>query len=397
VKLDRRVPPEVVLSGTALEVNVFDHGGYEPEARKLRDAVEKAMSSYDSRLETGRSPADVVVQLTVSDARVDESWKQKTEYESRKTGTKIEYDSKGNKKEKDVYTNVEVKVNYKIVSGKVVARTRVLDANGNEIHTDAANATFSEEFKSGDDAPSRSAVESDLIAEVASKISGKLVGRIQPVSVLVPRGSFDSFVAIAEGGNWQQYLQQVEAVPAKKKPNEEAFHQYALGVASEGLAYKAPSEERAIELLEKAGEHYRQAVAMNPREELFAKPYSNVWSGGYAHAPVKRAELALADYLKLKEQRIALASAPPRPVAPTATKVVRIGSSKPTTGGKSGKGLSNAHIIEMAAAGLSDQNIRLAIDAAPSRQFELGPDELIALRKAGVSREVIAYMQQKQK
>lgn len=395
VKLDRRVPPEVVLLGTALEV-VIDPSGYEPQTRKLRDAIEGKMTSYDTRLESGRGPADITVKLTLNDTSVNESWKQKTEYESRKVGTKVEYDSNGKKKEKDVYDNVAIEVNYKTVTGRVSAKSRVLDAKGNEIHSDSAEATFSKEFKKGEGAPSASAVEGELIDEVASKISGKLVGRIQPVSVLVPRASFDSMIAIAEAGNWQQYLQQVEAVTAKKKPQEEAYRQYALGVAREGLAYQAASEETAIELLQKAGEHYRQAVSMNPREELFAKAYSNVWSGGYANAPVKRVESALADYEKLKEQRIAFASAPPRPSTPSTARVVQTAESK-TTEKKSAKALSNANVIEMTKAGLSDKNITLAIDGAASTEFELAPEALISMAKAGVSRDVIAHMQKKQR
>jgi hypothetical protein len=387
VKLNRPVPPEVVMLGTSLEVAVTDHGGHEPAARKLREAVEKKMTSHDDRLQVGQQPADIKVQLSMDEVRVDESWKQKTEYESRQVGTKVEYDSKGNKKEKPIYDSVAIDVNYKTVSGKVTARTLVVDAQGNEIHSDTAEANFAKEYKRGDGAPTRSGLEETLIDDVASKISAKLVGRMQPVSVLVPRGSFDKLVAIAEGGKWEQYRQQVEAVPAKKKPQDEAFRQYALGVATEGLAYEADTEEASIELLQKAAEHYRQAIAMNPREDLFAKAYTNVWSGGYAHAPVPRVESARADYEKLKEQRIALASGTPRPPVVKAAK----------TTSASKKALSNGTVIDMAKAGLSDENIKLAIDSAESTEFDLAPESLIAMTKAGVSRDVLAHMQRKQK
>lgn len=395
VKLDRPVPPEVVMLGTSLEVAVADHGGYEPAARKLRDALEKKMTSHDGRLQVGQ-PGDIKVELRVDEVRVDESWKQKTEYESRQVGTKIETDSKGNKKEKPVYESFPVDVNWKNVSGKLVARTVVLDPQGNEVHSETSEASYGKEFKRGEGAPSRSGLEDTLIEEVASKISGKLVGRIHPVSVLVPRGSFDKLVPIAEAGKWEQYRQQVEAVPAKKKPQDEAFRQYALGVANEGLAYKAESEEASIELLQKAETHYRQAISMNPREELFAKAYSNVWSGGYAHAPVQRVESARADYQKLKEQRLALAAGGARLSRPAVAAVAAIAR---TTGAKSAKKkvLDNSTVVDMAKAGLSDENIKLAIDSADSTEFDLAPDSLIAMAKAGVSRDVLAHMQRKQR
>ena len=52
-------------------------------------------------------------------------------------------------------------------------------------------------------------------------------------------------------------------------------------------------------------------------------------------------------------------------------------------------------MIDMATAGLSDENIKLAIDAAERLDFDTTPDGLIALSKAGVSRSVIAHMQKR--
>ena len=49
----------------------------------------------------------------------------------------------------------------------------------------------------------------------------------------------------------------------------------------------------------------------------------------------------------------------------------------------------------MKKAGLSDANIKLAIDAADSVNFDTSPEGLIALSKAGVSNDVILYMQKK--
>lgn len=67
----------------------------------------------------------------------------------------------------------------------------------------------------------------------------------------------------------------------------------------------------------------------------------------------------------------------------------------PTTHAASGKRLRNQSIIEMRKAGLSDANIKLAIDNASSVEFDTSPDGLIALSKAGVSNDVILYMQKK--
>ena len=67
----------------------------------------------------------------------------------------------------------------------------------------------------------------------------------------------------------------------------------------------------------------------------------------------------------------------------------------PARAAAGGKRLRNQNVIDMKKAGLSDANIRMAIDAAESVSFDTSPAGLIALSKAGVSNDVILYMQKK--
>jgi hypothetical protein len=57
--------------------------------------------------------------------------------------------------------------------------------------------------------------------------------------------------------------------------------------------------------------------------------------------------------------------------------------------------MRNTTVIELAKAGLSDENIKLAIDGADRTAFDVTPEGLIALAKGGVSKTVIAHMQKK--
>lgn len=303
VELDRRVPPEVVLFGERISVRVADDGGHSLQARKLRDLLEESMVSYDTRLRADADAPQIVVALDVREVMADESWKQKTEYENRQVGTKVEYDSKGNKKEKPVYKSVPIQVNYKDVRGSAQARYRVTDARGTEIHAGNADASWDRSYKHGEGAPMASELEKKLIEQVAQEISAKLVGAREPVRVLVPRGSFDRLVATAEQGRWEEYLRQVEGMGALRKPAAEAYRQYAMGVAKEALAYESSDEQNTLELLQSAAEHYRQAVAMNGREKLFAEAYSNMWSGGEAASPLQRVESGVTNYTRLVEHR----------------------------------------------------------------------------------------------
>jgi hypothetical protein len=356
------------------------------------------MLAYDTRLSADADQPRITIDLDLDEAAVDQTWSQKTEYESRQTGTKIETDAKGNKKEKPVYSSVPVTVNYKDVAGTVAVSYLVTDAmTKSEIYRGDARATFSSSYKKGDGAPMPSELKGRLIEEAAAKVSGALVGRTEPVSVLLPRASFEKLIPLAERSDWDSYRSQVEAMPAKKKPADEAFRQYALGVATEALAYRAADETMAIDLLTRSAEHYRQAVAMNPREELFAKAYSNFWTGSAAASPLGRVEEGLANYQKLDAFRAQLASAAPSsaPRSAAAPRAKPASATSASSKTKTAKALRNDTIIEMAKAGLNDQNIILAIDGAPGTEFDLSPDGLVTMAKSGVSPNVIAHMQKK--
>ena len=59
--------------------------------------------------------------------------------------------------------------------------------------------------------------------------------------------------------------------------------------------------------------------------------------------------------------------------------------------------MRNQTVIDLAGAGLSDENIKLAIDGADNTAFDVSPNGLIALSTGGVSKTVIAHMQKKSK
>jgi len=59
--------------------------------------------------------------------------------------------------------------------------------------------------------------------------------------------------------------------------------------------------------------------------------------------------------------------------------------------------LNNQTLLSMAQAGLTDENLILAIDDADDVAFDTTPNALISLAKGGVSRNVIAHMQRRAK
>ena len=99
-------------------------------------------------------------------------------------------------------------------------------------------------------------------------------------------------------------------------------------------------------------------------------------------APLPRVTESLAAYESWTSGNKHATSAPP-PIT-VATK-------------KGGKAMNNQTVLSMAQAGLTDENLILAIDDASDVAFDTTPDALITLAKAGVSRNVIAHMQKRAK
>lgn len=152
----------------------------------------------------------------------------------------------------------------------------------------------------------------------------------------------------------------------------------ALGVAKEGLAYTTDDPRRAASLLREAVDHYQRAIQNNPGEKIFSEEYNSILSSRIG-APLARANASLAAYEGW-----------------TAGK--HTGGSMTSVASKSNSGaMNNQTLLSMAKAGLTEENLILAIDDADEVAFDTSPNALIALANGGVSKNVIAHMQKRAK
>ena len=190
----------------------------------------------------------------------------------------------------------------------------------------------------------------------------------QRTKLILPKGSFEKFIPLAESGAWDQYLQGVESVRPMNDRASDAYRQYALGVAKEALAYKEADPKKGLELLARPRSTTARRRPTTRKKSSSARPTPPAERGA---APIDRVN----DSIKAYE---AWTSGPTAPSVRTAAR---------------GNSLRNQNIIEMSNAGLSDENIMLAIDSADAKEFDTTPEGLIALSKAGVSKKVIAHMQ----
>lgn len=379
----RTIPPSTNAGARRVKVTVnADRGDVRDDAQTLRKYITEAILAGAGTLAETKADVEVVVSLDRLDS--DETWNTETEYVRQQTGTKQKWNDKKQKMETEpIYSNVPVQKQFKTVSANLDGAFEIV-AKDDDVASGALDQEFRRKYGDSETSPAPSTLEDDLLRQAARKVAAHLVPTQDRISVLLPRASFESLIPLAESGAWDRYLVAVESMPAKKNPKDEAYRQYALAIAKEAAAYQKEDRTAALDLLREAASHYAVAAQSNPGEELFRKGYTSLLSSSAIGVPIARVNESVTRYEAWSSGgsvATRVASAPP-----------------PAPAEKGGKqGMRNQTIIDLARAGLSDENIILAIDGAQQTEFDVTPDGLIALSKSGVSKSVIAHMQKKTK
>jgi hypothetical protein len=382
VDVMRTVPPALNSGARRVKVEVSsERGGDEDDAKTLTRYVSDAILGGGGTLaESGKPEITLAIELDRLDSH--ESWETKTEYEYRQTGTQqVWNDSKKKYETKPVYGNVPVTKNIKVVEASLTGSYDIRTKSG-ELDSGTVDQTFKQKYDDGTGAPAPSRVEDDLLQRAARVVASRIVPTQERVSVLIPRASFEPLIPYAESGDWTRYLAAVEAIPQMKSAKEEAYRQYALAIAKEAVAYATEDRNEALDLLRGAVSHYETAIASNPAEELFRQGYSSLLSVNNIGSPVVRANESVKRYT----------------VWTGSGGVTRIASTQPAAAPpakSASSGMRNQTVVDLARAGLSDDNIIMAIDAAERVEFDVSPTALITLSKEGVSKGVIAHMQKR--
>lgn len=244
------------------------------------------------------------------------------------------------------------------------------------------------------------------IQQAVAQIVYKLTPTEEILQVLVPKGTFEDFINLAEAGLWSRYSEAIETRPALPNPAEEAYRQYALGLAYEALAYGADNTVTTLRYLEQAAQHYNLALSLNPKEDFFSKPYGgsvlasagksslNVLRGlsgqapvaagrRQAQAPLQRVQAAMTKYQTLLSQNEV------RSAKAVETGAKALGSTAAP------KGMTNEDVISMVKNGVAEEIVLNAIDQAGECSFNTSPTGLIELTKAKVGKEILKRIQAK--
>lgn len=393
--LKRKRPPQVYLHGTGvkLDINSTIHRGRDYRAQ-IQSRLESGLFAQDSRLRPGAETI-IVCNITRLDAD-DNEWQSRAATERRKVGEQQVYNQEKRKMEtKDVYRDVEVTRRYKIVKGGISISYKALDAKSKAV-LDAQNIqqSFSQDYSEGTGAPSEYEVCEQLINAAIDQIVMRLALTTEPVKIFLPRGKVEDVSKLGQAGLWEKMREGMKKMGELKNPKDEAYRQFGIGAASEGMAYLAEDLTTTQTLLEAAVVHYNQAIEMKSDEKYFLNP-------------LKRIEESLAQYKKLSSQLALYAQSRTiqkpaggedgsrgtltQPVpAPRATPAPA--SKQPAPSGA----VTNQQVIEMVKAGLSEAIIITSLKRTPAVQFDLSPQGLIELGTNKVSEAIINAMQARQ-
>ncbi|HET9766794.1 MAG TPA: hypothetical protein VFS60_08095 [Thermoanaerobaculia bacterium] len=388
--LQRTHPPKVFLRGTRIAVVAK---GQQQElagtAEQLRSLLESEVLSADPRLSAEPTRPETLIEVTVVESRGNERWETRTVRKMRERGK----DAKG----KPIIEWYEAQVQYKIVTYSLGVAYKVQDVRTKaSLDADTVTRRYEEDFAEGTGAPEVATLQSTLIGQVVEAIKVRITPSREQIGALIPRGSLKDLSNLASASLWNQYLEALEAMPAKPKPADDAYRQYGMGLAYEALGYAAEgSTDDTLRYLQQAAVYYNQALQMNPGEKYFSQPYQmsafnpaalvgRANAGGSYPAPLNRVKSALVDYQRIKE------FAAGGPAAEGAQGGGGIPAGAKALGADT---FDNADVIEMVKAGLPEDVILTAIADAENPSFDTSPKGLIELGKAKVSKKIMQRIQ----
>jgi hypothetical protein len=372
-------PPAVYLMSPKIHVKVTSSGSIDASlAQRLQSQLESGLISRDSRLVIEPNRPETLVEVSILQNDRNERWEDRKENALVNTGT----DNKG----KPVLGIREVTVRYKVVnhafaaSYKVTDKAKSMSLDANSLHFD-----FKNDFRDGKDAPEIFTLESSAIGQVVEAISQRITPTREKIGVLIPKGSLQDLANLAAAGQWNLYLEALERRSPSQKPADEAYRQYALGVAYEALGYAAEEPADTLKYLEQASGYYNKALETNPGEKYFTQAYDSLLGNKKAAAPLERVQTALANYRKIKNFQEQYAS-------------LQAAAQQPASGAKALESrtdfMDNSAVIRMVRAGLPTDVILTSIETAPSPSFDVSPQGLVALSDAQVDHKIIQRLQE---
>lgn len=254
VSMTRSMPPAVSVPASTVKVTVTAQDAKDVDP--LRRAAEQVVAR-DAKFTSGPDVqlAFVVDRIDVEEKRLETSARKSLSPRTTSTeGVLPQGSMPGTRRQRGIV-------------GEITGTYRITDANGKLL----GGGRFGEKLDDWGVNATEARLRAGLLERAGIGVASALHRTNEDVPVLLPRGSFESLIPLAEANQWDRYLAAVEAMPPMNTLADEAYRQYALGIAKEAVAYTA-DRDRALTLLREAVEHHLSAIEENPNEPLFKEP-----------------------------------------------------------------------------------------------------------------------------
>jgi hypothetical protein len=385
VTMMRRIIPSYVLPARPLQIQVTARA---TEGFGSEQTIAELVGGYitdalpDLKI-VSNDPSAML--LSCSLEYLDTDRNQETQYttEYTRVGTKQEWnESKKRWETKDDYQNVPVSWIATSVNGKATAVCTTSDQKTRkELRHTNASASYSV-TQSGryDSAPDEETARRSLLEEVSWKIAADLSPVKEPIRVMLakngPLKEGNKLLNTADDAGQPLPWDKAALMWSKLSglsSKDEAYKSFNLALAYEAMGYRDADLNYSEELLNKAADSCNRAMQLKHDEKYFAEPCGRIQD-------------AVQSMPRLKQ----LYSA--RGQTPTATIVLQTGGKTVASSSDSDEEvLTNSSIIEMTKAGLGSSVIMQKINSSRCN-FKTASSDLIALKKAGISDQVIRLM-----
>jgi hypothetical protein len=387
ITLMHRIVPSFILPARPLQIQVTarateGYGSEQTIAELLGGYITDALP--DVKIVSSDSSA---LLLSCSLEYLDTDKNQETQYttEYTRVGTKQEWNDKKKIWEtKDDYQNVPVSWIATSVNGKATAVCTTSDPKARtELRHTNASATYSA-IQTGryDHAPDEESGRRALLEELSWKIAADLSPVKEPIRVMLakngPLKDGNKLLNTADDAGqplpWDRAAMMWSKLTGLSS-KDEAYRSYNLALAYEAMAYQDGDMQYSEDLLNKAAKSCETAIQLRHDEKYFVEPCSRIQD-------------AVQTMPRLKQLYSERGHTPPQASIVLQTGGKTVATSKDDDDQEI---LTNASIIALTKAGLGSSVIMQKINSSRCN-FKTSADELIALKKAGISDQVIRLM-----
>ncbi len=421
--LRRKLPSAIKLNAGSFSIKANAHDNTQTDvAQSLSDVLETELLKNDHKLRVEKNTPDFTVVCTI------------THYEIPAPQSFVRNEvvvQKGH--------NLEEPKKFYKMTGSLDVAYQAKDRTGKVLDSDNFSAKYAREFEEGTNQATDKSIGSkivdpfkrvagrktedtgapptpielrhQLIQEIVTDISTRLVSTEQAVDVYLARGKLESANKLAESGLWSRYLENLETMTPMPSPHDDAYRLYNIGVAYEALGYQSEDRAAAKKFLEQASIYYGKAIDGKPDEKFFLEPQNRIETAVAYYKKLEERQNAQVEAEKHSEDSKSSVNASVSKPAKTETSRAAgasvpkksLVSPKPPLTNAAAKqkeapavpALNNQKVIEMVKSGVDDENVIATIRQSPAVDFDISPDGQIQLAKNGVKGKILAAMRER--